>query len=93
MENGNVKRKDCEMIELFGHDIIPSTYGIDLKDVTISGNKNDIKKLRNFLNSCLEEIEEGSFTGENGGHRHFNFYTNDLESKTDIVIMLNPENK
>jgi phosphoribosylformylglycinamidine (FGAM) synthase-like enzyme len=68
---------------------------VNIDEVSMSCNKKEIKKLAEFFNSCLKDVEKGTFNILNGGHRHFKDFKTTLEefkeTKTDLILFISEE--
>ncbi len=74
------------MIRGYGRD---KNKGYELSEVSLMFDKKDLREIKAFIDLCVEEMDGGSFTGENGGHRHFSFFKEKFDIKEcDFIIML-----
>lgn len=81
------------MIKGFGYDEAGNFH--KLSEVSLTCDKKDLRSLRSFLDKCIEEMDKGKFTGENGGHRHYQDFKEEglLINECDFIILLNHKGK
>lgn len=81
------------MIKGFGYDEEGKQH--NLSEVSLLCDKKDLRLLRAFLDKCIEEMDKGKFTGENGGHRHYQDFKEEclVTNECDFIILLNHKGK
>lgn len=82
------------MIKGFGRDLKDEEKSYKLSEVSLMCDKKDLRKLRTFIDGCIEEMDSGKFNGKNGGHRHYqDCFEGFLRKECDLIIHLNYKGK